>query len=311
MRAKIRQVLILKWLFVLALGLSPLRSALANVRVVATVPSLAAIVREVGGTCVEVTSLAQASEDPHFVDGRPSFIVSLNRAQLLVAVGLDLEEDWLPTLVVSARNGAIVAGSNGYVEVAQFVDLLEPQPGKVDRAMGDIHPGGNPHFLFAPKPVAQIALGLKHTLAEIDPEHKDVFARRAEAFCSRISLVEKEQRARFASLSAARRKVVTYHRSMAYVLDWLGLTEVQTLEPKPGVQPNPAHVAQVLRAMRREKVAAIVQEEFYPEKTSKTLARLAPAKFVSLPGGLRFGRNETFETHFTSVANAIYDGLHD
>src|SRR5690349_5761679 len=132
------------WLAFATLVASP---AHATVRVVATLPSLAALVQEVGGAEVEVQALAAPTEDPHYVDARPNLILKLNRADLLVVNGLELEIGWLPALQVAARNGKVQVGGPGYLDVSQFVTLLETPVGKVDRAMGDLHPGGNPHFL--------------------------------------------------------------------------------------------------------------------------------------------------------------------
>lgn len=144
--------------------------AWATVEVVATLPSLASIVSEVGGPHVHVKALAAPNEDPHFVDARPNLVVALNRADLLVANGLELEEGWLPPLQIAARNSEILAGGAGFVEAAQFIEALEVPMARIDRSMGDLHPGGNPHFLNDPRRVAQVAVGLAKTLATLDPK---------------------------------------------------------------------------------------------------------------------------------------------
>lgn len=297
----------------LLVGQAPSARAAAPVvlplRVVATVPALGRIVKEVGGEHVSVQAMAAASEDPHFVDAKPNFILLLNRAHLLVATGLDLEIGWLPTLLVSARNGKIQPGGPGYFEASRLVQLLEAPQGRIDRAMGDIHPGGNPHFLTDPMRVGQIALGIAVRLGELDPAHAELFGTRAKALSTRLSAVRDAQAARFLALPAAARQVVTYHRSFSYLLAWLALNEVATLEPRPGVAPDPGHVAGVLSRMRRDKVRAVLQEEFYPTSTSKTLCQLAHAKLVVVPGGASLAGNQDLVGFFDTLANQIFTAL--
>lgn len=278
-------------------------------RVVATLPSLAAIVQDVGGPFVRAEALAAASEDPHFVDAKPSFILALNRARLLVATGLDLEVGWLPTLLVSARNGRIQPGGPGYLEAGRLVQLLESPQGRIDRTMGDIHPGGNPHFLTDPQRVADVAMGIAVRLGELDPPHADAYNSRAETLRDRLTAAGKRQAARFAALPEARRQVVTYHRSWPYLLAWLNLDQVATLEPRPGIAPDPGHVAGVLATMRRRKVHVVLQERYYPVGTSRTLCGLAHAKLLLLPGGIDFAGKEDVVTFFDKMADTIFDAL--
>lgn len=280
--------------------------AWATVDVVATLPSIAAIVHEVGGAHVKVRALSAPNEDPHFVDARPNLMLALNRADLLVANGLELEDGWLPPLQIAARNPKIQAGGPGSAEAADFIDALEVPMGRIDRSMGDVHPGGNPHFLNDPRRVAQIAEGLGKILATLDPDHADDFQANAARFGATLEAFAKAQRERFAALSAAQRQVVTYHKSMAYVLSWLQLDEVGTLEPRPGVPPDPAHVATLLGLMRSKKAAVIVQEEYYPSNDSKTLARLARAQLVVVHGGVRFAAKESYMTYLQTIADDLF-----
>lgn len=303
------------WRFVLGAAMLVTSAAQARapvvlpLRVVATVPALGRIVQEVGAEHVAVQALAAASEDPHFVDAKPSFILALNRAHLLVATGLDLEVGWLPTLLVSSRNGKIQPGGPGYLEASRLVQLLEAPQGRIDRAMGDIHPGGNPHFLTDPMRVGQIALGVATRLGELDPAHAELFATRAQQLNTTLLTLRQRQAARFLALPQASRQVVTYHKSWAYLLDWLNLKEVATLEPRPGVAPDPGHVAGVLSRMRRDKVRAVLQEEYYPTSTSRTLCQLAKAKLVVLPGGAPLAGNQDYAVFFDKLADTIFTAL--
>lgn len=280
------------------------------VHVVCTLPSLASIAQQVGGDRVRVQALAAPTEDPHFVEAKPNFILALNRADLLVAVGLDLEVGWLPTLLVSARNAKIQQGRPGYMEASGLVELLNvPSGGALNRIMGDIHAGGNPHFLSEPVSVSRVAMGIAQRLAELDPEHANDFVERARLMQKTLVDFSEQQRARFLQLPADKRRLVTYHKSWDYVLKWLDLSEVTTLEPKPGIAPDPGHVANVLAIMRREKVGVILQEEYYPISTSKTLSRLAQAQLVVLAGGVRFTKGQLYLDFFQEMTDKLYQAL--
>lgn len=282
--------------------------ALAALKVVATLPDLAAIAREVGGEHVEVTALAPPDQDPHYVDPRPNLILPLNRADLLLVNGLELEVGWLPPLLVAARNGQIQAGAPGYFDASTTIKPMEV-PGKVDRTMGDVHTGGNPHYLLDPRQARRVAAALATHMAKLDGANAASYARRAQAFDARLAALAQAQAARFAALTAAQRQVVSYHASMAYLFDWLTLDAVETVEPRPGIAPTPGHTARVLGAMKRNAIRVVVQESYYPRKTSETLARLVGGAVVVLPGGTRFAEGETYVEHVEKIAEALYDAI--
>jgi zinc/manganese transport system substrate-binding protein len=259
------------------------RLAAAELHVVATVPDLAAIARDVGAGHVEVTTLALPTQDPHFVDARPSLALALSKADVLLAVGLDLEIGWLPTLQVGARNPKIQAGSRGYLECAQFVRLQEIPSEKLDRAHGDIHPGGNPHYLLDPRQAELVAFGIAARFGELDPGHAADYAGAARAFVARVEGARKGWEQKLAPLKG--QPVITYHRSWVYLTAWLGLDLVATLEPKPGIPPSAQHVATVLGLGRKRGVKVILQESYYPAATSKLVAAKLPAQVVSPAGG--------------------------
>lgn len=284
-------------------------TASANVSVTATLPSLGAIVKEVGGEFVDVEVLAAPTQDPHFVDAKPNLVLRLNKAKLVVQNGLELENAWLKPLLLQARNPDILPGTNGFFDASQVVHLLGVPAGKIDRSMGDIHPGGNPHYLFDPRAAAAIATALGSKLAVVDPEHADAYKKRATDFASKCQVFAAEQTARFAKVDATKRKVVSYHDSLGYLYDWLQLTQVATLEPKPGVPPDPGHVAQVLQIMKQQHVAVIVGEEFYPSTTSKQLASIAHAQVVVLPGGARFSEGQGYLAHLQVIADGLAKAL--
>lgn len=289
-----------------ALTLLPL-AARADVQIVATLPDLAAIAREIGGPDATVTALAPAGQDPHYVDPRPSLILPLARADLLIVNGLELEIGWLPPLQVAARNARIQPGGGGLFDASTVIERLGVPQGPIDRAMGDVHPGGNPHYTFDPRAARRVAAALAERLAAIDPPKAAGYRDRARAFDARLAAFAEAQRARFAALPAARRRVVSYHASLTYLFDWLGLSEAITIEPRPGIAPTPAHVARVLDLMKRDGIRAVVQESYYPRKASDTLARLAGAEVVVLPGGTP--EDTDYLTHLGHITDALYAAL--
>lgn len=291
----------------LALSLGWVEAAEAKLRVVATLPDLAAVAREVGGEDAEVTALAGPTVDPHFVDARPSLILPLNRAQLVVLTGLDLEVGWLPTLIQGARNGRLLPGTSGYFDASTVVPLKQVPTMRVNRAMGDIHPGGNPHFMSDPRNAARVARALARRMGALEPARIAAFQARGEAFAKACEVYAAEGPRRFQSLPARRRQVVVFHQSLIYALDWLGLTQVNTLEPKPGIAPSPEHVATVLGQMRELHVPAIFQETYRPRSPGDVLSRLAQARQVILPGGPEEG--QSYLRYLKAFCDAAYAGV--
>ncbi len=262
-------------------------AAAAKVRVVASVPDLGALAREVGGEDVDVRVLARSTQDPHFVDGRPNLVLEVSRADLLVFNGLELEAGWLPVLLTNARNPKVQAGKPGHLDASTLVTPIDVPQGKVDRSMGDIHPGGNPHYTLDPRNAVKVAEGIAGRLAQVDPERAEAYRKRAAAFAETMNARIAEWSARLSP--HAGKPVVTYHRSWAYFTRFAGLKEVAYVEPRPGLPPNAGHVAQVLATMKREKVPLILQEDWYQAATSEQLARLSGATLVRVPGQTREG----------------------
>jgi zinc/manganese transport system substrate-binding protein len=289
----------------LALGRAGL--ARAEVKVVATVPALAALAKEVAGPRASVKSLTRSTQDPHFVDARPSLALDLNRADLLITVGLELEIGWLPTLVSGARNKEILPGGRGYLDASQFVSLKDVHTQPVDRSQGDIHPGGNPHYLADPRSAAEVAKGIAARLALLDPAHQADYQTGLAAFLQRLGVARAGWEKRLAPFRGA--PVIAYHKTWAYVGSWIGLREVGFLEPKPGIPPNPSHVAQLLAAGRQQKVRALLQEEYYPDATSKLLASKIPAELVRVPGGPDFQGGQSYVDYVERLVSLLEAGL--
>ncbi len=292
-------------IFFLSLGLltALISPAQAAVRVVATVPALAAIAREVGGDAVEVSTLVLPSQDPHFADPRPSHALTLNRADLLLAVGLGLESGWLPTLQRGARNPAILTGGGGYLECSGAARLKEAQSAPIDRAQGDIHPGGNPHYLIDPENAKRCAKAVADRLVALDPGKGEAYRKGYAAFAAGVDARVAEILAAFAPARGT--PIVVFHRSWIYLIDWLGLREVGAVEPKPGIPPTPAHVARLLARMQAEKARVILQESYYPVATSRLLAERSGARLVVVDGGP--GPSQTYADYLHGLAGAIRD----
>jgi len=289
----------------LALPLLP-AAARADLSVVATTPGLAALAREVGGEHTQVKALALPTQDPHFVDARPHLALELARADLLLVVGLDLEVGWLPTLLTGSRNADVQVGAGGYLDCSGLVQLLEVPTTRVERSMGDVHPGGNPHYLFDPRRAKHVARGIARRMAALDPANAGYYRRRVEAFVRQ--LVTAQRRVESAVSSLRGQKVVGYHRSLAYLADWLGFEVVIHLEPRPGIPPNPRHVARVLTLARQEQVSLILQETYYPTSTSAVVAERAQARLVQLPGGPDFRGGESYLAFLSRVGRTISGG---
>lgn len=291
------------------LVLFPAAAHARTLQVVTTTTSLAAVVQEVGGEHVRVTPMAAPSEDAHYVDARPSFIALASRADVLVAHGLEYEVGWLPQIQVNSRNARIQVGGDGFVEVSRFVSLQDVPTGPIDRSMGDLHPGGNPHFMNDPRAAADVARGLSGVLSRAAPEHAETFRTNAERFAGQMERFARQQRERFAALPPEQRRVVTYHKSMTYLLDWLDLTLTETVEIRPGIPPSPAHVSRVLQAMRSTGTRVILQEAFYPTATSQRLAQLAGARLVVVPGGPDVRSGETYLAFVERLVGALHEAL--
>lgn len=284
-------------------------SALAKVKIVTTTPDLAAIAQAIGGSDVEVTALASATQDPHYVDARPNLLVPLSRAQLLIVNGLELEIGWLPALVANARNGSIRPGGLGHLDASTLVQVQGVPAAGADRSAGDVHRGGNPHFSYDPRQAIRVGNGVRDALIRIEPSKADVWRRNAAAFSDALGSFSQAQRQRFRALPAAKRTIVSYHNSLVYLLDWLTLTEAATVEPMPGIDPTPRHTGSVLQTMKAQRIRVILQEEFYPRATSRTLVSMTDGEVVILPGATRFDQGQTYLAHMQELADAIYAAL--
>jgi ABC-type Zn uptake system ZnuABC Zn-binding protein ZnuA len=254
--------------------------ALAEVRVVATNPTLADLVRQVGGERVRVESLMRGPENPHNVIPKPSFVMKLRKADLFVHLGLDAEP-WVPNLLRSTRRERLLAGAEGNVDASIGIELLEvPARGELTRAMGDIHVYGNTHYVLDPLNGIRIGRTLAAALARVDPERASKYDERAGELERSLRTLTEALLERMQPLAGA--SVVTYHRTWPYFLKRFGLAKLAEVEPKPGIAPGPRHVAAIAERMQQNGVGLVIVETFSNQKTARRVAELAGGRAVVL-----------------------------
>lgn len=270
---------ILNALLALALATAALPSV-AALNVFACEPEWGALAKELGGDRLSIYSATTALQDPHRIEARPSLIARARSADLMICTGSDLEVGWLPLLFTQSGNAKIRPGSPGYFEASQFVAKIEI-PKVIDRSMGDIHPGGNPHVHLDPRNISKIAEALGDRLAQIDPAGAQAYKTGAAVFLERwqaaIARWERE---------GARLKdvpVVVYHRDMSYFIAWMGMREVGSLEPKPGIPATPSHLADLVARMKREPAKVIVYSAYNSPKAAEFLAEHSGIPKAMLP----------------------------
>ncbi len=263
-----------------------LTSAYAKLNVVTTLPDFGALAREIGGDKVDVTTLAKPTEDPHFVDARPSFVVQLRSADVLIDGGAELEIGWLPPLLQNARNPKIEVGKPGRVQAAEGIRLMNI-PTSATRAAGDVHALGNPHFCVDPIIAKAVAQHIAQSFAAVDPPNAAFYDANYKKFESAINA--KLQEWGTAMLPFKGQHVVAYHDSWPYFAHRFGVEIDVFLEPKPGIPPSPSHLAEVIQQMKAGKIKAVIVEPFHDRKIAEKVAGDTGAKvvdFSQFPGGL-------------------------
>ena len=252
-------------------GLSPATAAAAAVKVVTTTEDLSSLTKEVGGDKVSVESLSKGYQDPHFVEPKPSFILKLHDADLLVVVGRELEIGWLPPLLTQSRNASIQPAARGYLDASLTAKILDVPTGQITRAMGDVHPQGNPHYWLDPDNGRAIAKAIQQKLSQLSPADSGYFAQRFADFDRRLT----DAIARWDAAMAPYRgtKVVTYHRSWPNFAQRFGLDVIGYVEPKPGIPPSPSHTLELMQEMQRQQVKIIIVEPYFDLKTPDAVAR--------------------------------------
>ena len=267
-------------LFTSAIAGAAAHPCAAAVRVVATTEDLASLAREVGGDKVTVVGLAKGYQDPHFVDPKPSFILEVSRADLLIVVGRELEIGWLTPLITSSRNAKIQPGANGYLDASTNVKILEIPTGQITRAMGDVHPQGNPHYWLDPANGRRIAQTIKDKLSQLSPGDRAYFDQRYADFDKRLAAAESRWDSTMAPFKGT--KIVTYHRSWPNFMERFGLSVIGYVEPKPGIPPTTSHTVDLIDEMKRQGAKLIVVEPYFDLKTPQAIARQVSGEVLEL-----------------------------
>ncbi len=270
------------------LAATGISQAADKINVITATQDLAAIASEVGGDRITVEAIAKGYQDPHFVEPKPSFLLKLKKADLLLVVGLQLEIGWLPPLITQSGNSKIQVGNAGYLDMSQFCEVLEIPTTQVTRAMGDVHPLGNPHYWLNPENGRRIAKALLTKFSEMRPADAAYFAQRNADFDKRLTEAEKRWDAQMAQYRG--RKVVTYHRSWPNFCERFGLNVIDYVEPKPGIPPTPSHTLEVINTMKRDGIKLILVEPYFDLRTPNSIAQATGgAVAVLLPsvGGVK------------------------
>jgi len=271
-----------------ALAIATPTFAQGKLTVVTATEDLASIAREVGGDRISVEAIARGYQDPHFVEAKPSFILKLQRADVLIVVGRELEIGWLPPLIQQSRNGKIQPGADGYLDASLQAQILEIPTGQITRAMGDVHPLGNPHYWLDPENGKRIAKEIADKFSSLRPNDRAVFQQRLADFTTRLDAAAKGWLAKMAPYKGT--KIVTYHRSFPNFAERFGLDIIGYVEPRPGIPPTPQHTLDLINEMKRQNVKIVLVEPYFDLKTPNSIGRETGAEVLVMPpsvGGVK------------------------
>jgi zinc/manganese transport system substrate-binding protein len=282
--------------------------AQSKLNVATATEDLAAVAREVGGDRIAVESIAKGYQDPHFVEAKPSFILRLQKADLLIAVGRELEIGWLPPLIQQSRNNRIQPGADGYLDASQQARILDIPTGQVTRAMGDVHPLGNPHYWLDPENGGLVAKEVAAKLEQLRPADKAYFEQRLADFQTRLSQATKRWVEMMAPYKGT--KVVTYHRSFPNFAERFGLNVIGYVEPRPGIPPTPQHTLDLINDMKSQSVKILMVEPYFDLKTPNAIGRETGAQVLVLSpsvGGIKEISDyfKLFDYNLNLLVNAI------
>jgi len=259
------------------MGWGGLARAKGKFRVVTTTEDLASLTREVGGEHVSAEAIARGYQDPHFVEPKPSFIMKLHRADLLILVGLQLEIGWLPPLMNQSRN-AKIHSAQGYLDTSRFAEILQKPVGAVSRAMGDVHPLGNPHYHLDPNNGRRIAAAIRDKLTENMPDLTDYFRQRFQEFDAKLTKADRGWVEKMAPYHG--RQVITYHQSWPNFAEHFGIEVAGYIEPLPGIPPTPKHTIALIQQMMSHKIKMIWYEPYFDSKTPEAIANAVGGEAV-------------------------------
>ncbi|MGB9735324.1 MAG: metal ABC transporter substrate-binding protein [bacterium] len=253
-------------------------SAFAELNIVVTLPWIGSVVKEIGKDKIKVIVLVKPNQDAHYIEAKPSMIISVRKADILMYNGLDLEIGYLPLLIQSSNNPKIMPGKAGNFDCSKFVKVLEKNA-SVDRNMGDVHPLGNPHYLYSPSDVLRVAQGMTNLLSDVDSSNAAFYKANFKAFSEKM--MEKERQ--WHALPINGKKYVAYHNYFAYLANEFGLIMVGYMEPKPGIPPSAAHIEELIETMKATKTDGILITPAYPIQYARSLSEKTDVKVIVLP----------------------------
>lgn len=267
---------------VLALVLTPTllisSAAFAKIKVVATLPDVAEVVRAIGGNEVETSTLLSGSEDPHYSDARPDYIVKVRKADVVCAIGLDLEIGWLPKVLDKSGNAKVQPGGDGFCELGHTVKALEIPVGVVDRSLGDVHPHGNPHFTTDPLKLAEAGAEVLKVLSTVQPDKASEFQKNYDTFKKQMTALHDATQKK-----VKKEKVMEYHKEFTYFFAAYGLESAGSLEEKPGMPPSAARIAQVAKTAKANNVKVLFATASAPHATLERFQELSGIPVMTVP----------------------------
>lgn len=271
-----------------------------TIHIVATTQDMKSIAEIIGGNKVEVFAIATGYQNPHFVDPKPSFIIKLSNADLFITLGLDLESGWSPSLLMSSKNKRIQKGSDGYVDASIGVNLMQI-PSSINRAEGDIHAFGNPHYWLDPLNGKVIARNICNGLVRISPQNKDYFEANLREFNNRIDSKIKEWYAAISPFKGS--KLIAYHNEWCYFENRFGLKIVDFMEPKPGIPPTPSQLVKIIKEVKENNIKVIITSPYFKASSSEVVSKQTGAKTLELATSV--GANESIKNYFDLFDNNI------
>lgn len=248
--------------------------ASAKLKVLTTTANLKSLVQTLGGDHVSVDSVARGTQDPHYIEAKPSYMVKANRADLVISIGMQLEDAWLFHILQGARNPDVLPGRKGFLSVGPLVEPLEVPHEELTRAEGDVHASGNPHVLLDPIRAGKIALKVGEKLASLDSKNAAQYRKNATEFQEKLKNETEKWKARIESSGV--KKVIAYHRTLSYFFDRFGIELVEVLEPKPGIPPTSGHILHVIREVREKQVPLILVENYFDDAAARKIRKQIP-----------------------------------
>jgi len=278
-----------------------------RLRIVTTLPSLASITEHVGGGHVVVNSITRGSQDAHYIEAKPSYMMQLHRADLLIYSGLELEIGWLPLLIQGARNQKVAVGSIGHLNASAALseeNVVQKPRGEVDRSMGDVHPLGNPHYLLNPYHGLKVADLIAEKLIQLDPSHEQRYQQNLEDFRRTLQSRISDWERRASGLAGL--EVVCYHPHWTYTLDWLGIINTGYIELRPGIPPSPKHKMAMTQLMQQRDIRIVIISSWKEPSKAEEVAKASDATLVILPGEVRaLGESEDYITWIDYVVSEL------